>query len=279
MKYLKIVLTVCLLIVFLSGCNLITLKEPFSREIGLGSIKEIYVQTKNGSISVLGMDTSLIYVSGEKHVQGLGNLSEEIQKINITYEIVNDALIIKVDAPSSSNFLTRSSYGANFDIKVPASLLSAIYADTSNGSIKVGDVESKLRLNSSNGTIDLSRVKGTVDVATSNGAILFYHVQLIEGTHSAVTSNGRIEGDVAFPVNGSCRLRTSNGAIRLNVPTASSLNFRAETSNGGISYSNLPVVLNQTGKTRQSGTLREGTFLLDIVTSNGGIHMEGVPAW
>ncbi|HPB86256.1 MAG TPA: DUF4097 family beta strand repeat-containing protein [Thermotogota bacterium] len=268
-------LMVLLLPWLFAGCNLITVKEEFSREIELGSIRNVFVQTKNGSIEFLGTEGSTIGIRGEKRVQGLGNLDEEIKKIIISYDLQGDRLIVKAESPSDGNFFTKASYGANFVVHLPPNIMVAISGKTSNGSLKAHDLEASLQLNTSNGGIDLRNTKGLIQADTSNGGIDLYRVELLAGINALSTSNGRIEGDILLPQTGSCRLHTSNGRINVRVPTGSAFAFKASTSNGSIDFSGLSVLLTQSDKTRKSGTVNNGSFYLDLETSNGNIRMEG----
>ncbi len=258
-----------------TGCNLITVKEDFSREIDLGSIKSLSVQTKNGSIEFYGKEGSSITIRGQKRVQGLGNLDEEIKKIIISYDLQGDQLVVKAQAPSDGNFFTKSSYGANFVIDLPTNLFSQVSGNTSNGSVKVQNLETALQLHTSNGGIDLRNTKGRIQADTSNGGIDLFQVVLKEGTNALSTSNGRIEGDIVLPSTGSCRLHTSNGRIDIRVPASSAFNFIASTSNGSVDFSGLSVLLTQSDKNRKSGTVNNGGPLLDLATSNGVIRLEG----
>lgn len=276
MKILGRIIAVVFLLAVCTSCNLVSLKENFSRTLDAGDIQNISLQTINGSITFQGTDGQSIQIDGEKTVQGLGDLSEEIKKIVLSIEIIGTTVVIKADMPNQGNFFTRASYGAHFIVKLPSTVLSSIVAETSNGSIKASNLQTSFNCSTSNGSLEFYNIKGSIQANTSNGAILLYQTVLTNGNHSLSTSNGRIEGDIGFPQTGSCRLHTSNGGIRIRLPTTSRVSFRAGTSNGSVDFSNLSVNLSQNAKTDKSGTINGGSFLLDIGTSNGNILFEGI---
>lgn len=259
----------------LSGCNLITVKESFSKDIALGSIKSLVVQTKNGAIEFLGTEGSSISVRGEKRVQGLGNLDEEIKKIIISYDLQGDRLIIKSESPSDGNFFTKASYGTKFVVYLPPNALASITGKTSNGAVKAQNLETSIQLTTTNGGVDLRNTRGRIQADTTNGGIDLYRVELIGGNNVFSTSNGAIEGDILFPPSGSCDIHTSNGRIGLRVPSSSAFDFRASTSNGSIDFFGLSVLLTQSEKNLKSGRVNTGGFRLDLATSNGTIRVEG----
>jgi DUF4097 and DUF4098 domain-containing protein YvlB len=226
---------------------------------------------------------------------------------------------LKIDAVSSGGTLQirtvrpsdrRGNMGAKYVIRVPRKIeLERI--TSSNGGIRVSDIEGPARLRTSNGGIHATGLKGNLDVQTSNGGI---EVQDLEGSAVLRTSNGRVHADgvrgtlEAETSNGGInvhlakanagrpiKLDTSNGGIDLTVdqanqndvyastsnagitvhmPAAIGVRVRAHTSNGSISSSDFDVrVSGQISKTRLEGTIGSGGPLLDLSTSNGSIHL------
>ena len=139
--------------------------------------------------------------------------------------------------------------GAKYVIHAPRKIdLDRIVS--SNGSMKVSDVEGKMRLRTSNGFVRTLRVRGDLEVTTSNGSV---EVDDLEGPATIRTSNGRVTAEgvhgalEASTSNGSIRarllkpephravrLQTSNGAIDLTMDSLADNDIRASTSNGGI---------------------------------------------
>ena len=97
-------------------------------------------------------------------------------------------------------------------------------------------------------------VEATVDAETSNGAI-FFSGRLLAGTH---------------------RMRTSNGAIQVTIPRDVAILINADTSNGSIT-SSLSLVGDTEGKSWSASLNPPITSTLTLKTSNGSIHIDGLP--
>jgi DUF4097 and DUF4098 domain-containing protein YvlB len=118
--------------------------------------------------------------------------------------------------------------GAKYVIRVPRKTeLERI--QSSNGSIRVLDVQGPARLQSSNGSIHADHLGGSLDARTSNGSI---EVEQLNGGATLRTSNGRIRAE---GVRGTVEATTSNGGINIHLAkTESGRPVKLESSNGSI---------------------------------------------
>jgi DUF4097 and DUF4098 domain-containing protein YvlB len=260
------------------------------------------VENFNGSIEITGWDQDAVDISGVKYAGSQELLNA--MKIDIVQS--GDSLHIRTVRPSER----RGNMGAKYVIKVPHKVeLERI--TSSNGGIRVNDIEGPVRLRSSNGGIHANALKGNLDVQTSNGGI---EVQELEGAAVLKTSNGRVQAEgvhgalEAETSNGGInihlakaeagrpiKLGTSNGGIELtmdsanqndvyastsnagitvHMPASSAAKVRAHTSNGSISSDFDVQTQGQITKHSLEGTIGSGGPLLDLSTSNGGIHLE-----
>ncbi len=277
-------------------------KEDFHHTYPLQPGGTVSVETFNGAIEVSGWERDSVEVNGTKYASTKFGLDE-----------------IKIDASTSSSSVniraTRSSGfhrngGARFTVRVPRRVtLDPI--STSNGHLRIEDVEGTVRLRTSNGGIRVSGVKGETEARTSNGTIEADYVEgdtrlhtsngairaeVSRGILEATTSNGSITGrlrDAAptWPVrvessNGHIDLRidgkqipevrasTSNSSIVVRLPAGANADVRAHTSHSSvISEFDGVRVENEHGRGEMSGKIGSGGRLIELSSSNGSIKI------
>jgi len=168
------------------------------------------------------------------------------------------------------------------------------YLATSNGSVQLTRINGNIDGRSSNGSAEVKDVKGTVNFRTSNGSV---HGDNVTGAFEAETSNGGIRIHLRDPqVGHAIRLATSNGAIDLQVDSPGQNEVVASTSNGSIvvrmpgsTRANLHAATNSNGsvrsdfdilvhggeisKHRLDGAIGGGGPKIDLSTSNGNISL------
>lgn len=224
--------------VALSGCGLLPAHKTVDAATLSDTVDAVRIDGNSGSITVQGV-SGATDIRIEREIHYWGNKRE----FGATYTVSGDELVL-------SGCGSRCS--VNYTVELPAGV--NVSGRTDNGAIEleaVNDVD----VETSNGRISLDEVTGRVQASTSNGRI---EGEGLTGTGIiAKTSNGSIELELETPQN--VRANTSNGSITLHVPSGS-FNVRAETSNGGKNI-NIPTDPN-------------GTFLLDVGTSNGSITLQ-----
>jgi len=97
-------------------------------------------------------------------------------------------------------------------------------------------------------------VKGPIDVGSSNGSIM---IEMNAGVSQV-------------------RARTSNSSITVRIPATAAARLRASTSNSNIS-SAFETDYQHKDRHNMEGSINSGTStspLIDLTTSNGGIHIE-----
>lgn len=260
------------------------------------------VESFNGSIEISSWDQESVDISGVKYAA----TPELRDAIKIDIVTSGNSIHVRTVRPSER----RGSMGAKYVIKVPRRTeLERI--QSSNGGIRVTDVEGPARLRSSNGGIHATNLKGNLDVQTSNGGI---EVEDLEGSANLRTSNGRVRAEgvrgalEATTSNGGInvhlaktesgrpiKLESSNGGIELTLDSANQNDVYASTSNAGITVhmpssiqarvrahtSNASIssefdvqVQGTISKHSLEGTIGSGGPLLDLSTSNGGIRLQ-----
>ena len=102
--------------------------------------------------------------------------------------------------------------GVHYEIRVPRGAnLDRIV--TSNGPIRLDDLDGSVRARTSNGPVNASRLRGSLDVETSNGPV---DASELKGAVMVHTSNGPIR--LAMEAVREVRAATSNGPITVRVP-------------------------------------------------------------
>ena len=216
-------------------------KEDFHHAYPLNAGGTVSVETFNGSVELVGWEQNSVEVNATKYASTKFGLDE------IKIDVSATSGSVHVRAERSSGFHRNG--GARFTIRVPRhTTLDEI--STSNGSMRIEDVEGNSRLRTSNGAIRLMRLKGEADVRTSNGSIEADYLdgnarmhtsngairaELSHGSLEATTSNGSITARLDDPAGGwPVHLESSNGHIELRIESKQVPEIRASTSNSTI---------------------------------------------
>jgi DUF4097 and DUF4098 domain-containing protein YvlB len=259
----------------------------------------------NGSVEIIGTDNNTVEVTGTKYASEQSDLSR------VQVEAVQDGTTVRIRAtrPEESNW--KCNCGVSFTIRTPKRTeLSSIRS--SNGSIRVENIEGPANLHTSNGGLKLTQIRGRVDGKTSNGGVDLQSVEgsiqvtssngaitvdNVRGSLRATTSNGAIRGRVVDTAGGEpIHLSTSNGAVDLRIDAMHSNDITATTSNGGITLrlpdssnarivaqtsnhesviTDFPIQVRGTlSKNRLEGSLGSGSGpQVKVITSNGTIRL------
>lgn len=216
-------------------------KEDFHYSYALKPGGTVSVENFNGSVEILGWEQNTIEINGTKYASQKAYLDD--MKVDVS--ATPGAVRIRTVRPS----LTRGNCGARYTLRVPRRVVLDEIT-SSNGSIRIEDVEGTARLRTSNGGVRIERLKGDLNVRTSNGAVEVrdldgnarvhtsnggIEADASHGSFEAETSNGKIEATLADPAaSWPLRLHSSNGPIELTLMTAKLPDVRAESSNSSI---------------------------------------------
>jgi DUF4097 and DUF4098 domain-containing protein YvlB len=243
----------------------------------------LYIENFNGSLEISGWDQETADVSGTKYA----STEAVLEALKIDVLASGDSIRIRTVRPSGH----RGNMGARFVIKVPRrTTLERI--ESSNGAIRVRDVEASARLETSNGSIELTSVAGPVTARTSNGAV---RADGIARGIDAETSNGSVRASLAkveerrlvrlHTSNGAIEFTaedlggnavdasTSNGSITVRLPSATSVDLKARTSNARITNEFESVFEGRSGKNYAEGPINGGGPQMSLSTSNGSIRI------
>lgn len=276
--------------------------EDFQYTYNLKPGGRLSVDNSNGSVEILGWEKDSVQITGTKYA----GREQMLKEIKIETKADDNSVTIRTIRPTG----WHGNAGAKYSIRVPFKVqLDRIVS--SNGHIRVEDVQGVANLETSNGALRLRKFEGRLDAKTSNGAIecdgltgdatlhttngsirldrMFgaldartsnggIHIRLGKPKANEpirlASSNGSIELEVEELDNNEIHASTSNSAITLRLPPPVKAKLRASTSNGGISTEFDVTTHGSMGKNFLEGEINGGGPLIDLSTSNGTIKVQ-----
>ena len=275
-------------------------REDFHMNYKLEPGQRVSVENSNGSIEVAGWDKNEVDISGERFAP----TEDYLRQLKVDVQASPSAVRIRTIKPKGIGW-SGPTGGVKYLIRVPKqTLLDRI--ESTNGSLRVEDVQGNAQLRSTNGSVKMYRAQGTYDVLTTNGSIeLSAHsgdvkarttnggirMEALNGSLTAETTNGSIHARFSGGGTTPVRLETTNGAIEVTIEK-SAAGMHATTSNGTITVklpaglkaairansgsavsSDFPVE-GDVEKKRVRGTINGGGPLYEFETNNGRIRLE-----
>jgi hypothetical protein len=224
-----------------------------------GTVMKIY--NKNGNIDVSSWERDDIEV-------------EAIKQSNLFTSLLPEP---SIDILTGNELIARTLYSSalseaipvQYRITVPKGVL-VTRVETSNGKISVAGVSGDVDANTSTGEIQIHKVNGFVKAVTSNGNI---DITGVGGLYEARNDRGDISVEVPA-IRDNLAIRSSNGNITVSLASNIAAQLEASTSNGNITYSDLPLTVNELSKTKLTGKLGEGSNRINLETSRGSITMK-----
>ncbi|ADU28607.1 DUF4097 family beta strand repeat-containing protein [Evansella cellulosilytica] len=271
---------------FLGPENSIEIEEEYE----VDDLNLFLMEYVNGSIEVVGEDTSTVHIEGKvtsRHYDESG-IAENFEKARKVEE--GEGSFEYVVKESSSIFSSnRNHLTIEFVITVPKEALLEIEAvngsltashiengvslKTTNGDIEINDVVGHATVRSTNGSLSLASIIGEIEAVTTNGKI---SVKNVDGKVLARGTNGAIDIE-SHQVGGDWEIKTTNGKISIDIPKEANVYIEGETSNGSVD-GNLEWERKYAGElvlTRRQGssTLGDGTYSIIVNGTNGGIEV------
>ena len=273
-----------------------TVEKEFTKTIPFTSSGNLLLQNVNGSVEVKSWNREDVDIKAIIKVKaGDSEDAEEfLKEVHINVYESSTKIEIEVDYPGKGegfSFLKalfgwgKPNVSINFWIQAPKKIdLNLI---STNGEIKVYDIDGQVYSKTTNGSMNLEGIMGEVELKTTNGSI---SANNINGDLDAKTTNGkinliRISGNIkAKSTNGSItseilelnivkemNFRTTNGSVKLTLPNNINADFEAKTTNGKI-YTDFPnLVQGEISKKHISGKINNGGPLIYVRTTNGSI--------
>ena len=277
--------------------------ERFSRDVHfsypLKSSGRFSVETFNGSVDISGWDQNVVDISGTKY----GPTQQEADNLRVDIENAADSVSIRVARPA----MRLNHQGAKFVVKIPRNaridriitsngsirtqdgvgsahlrssnggihvldLRGDLEAETSNGSIELEGVEGDIRAHSTNGHIRAGRVNGSLDASTSNAGVTA-EISRADKPVRISTSNNGVEVTLPPHYSDSVHIETRNAPITLRMAEGTNARLSARTSNSSIDTDYEVRAQGELGRNHLEGVLGNGGPLMELETSNAGIHL------
>ena len=247
-------------------------KTPYeTKSLANDGIKDVFVQTSGGSISVSGASGESPRVEVYVH----GNNNDELSKDEIKKRLDEDYVVeVSVSDHEVHAVAKRKHEGGfggwdwrkqlsiSFKIFVPTQV--ATHLSTSGGSIHLDNLSGSENFSTSGGSLHLDHLTGVIKGETSGGSI---EVANSGDNINLETSGGSIHADNC---QGKIRLETSGGSLHLSSLKGS---INANTSGGSVSADNIDGEL-ITGTSGGSVNLSQLSCSLDASTSGGSMNIE-----
>jgi DUF4097 and DUF4098 domain-containing protein YvlB len=275
----------------LTGCDLDEIgsfgnshayEKDFHYSYALKPGGRLAIENFNGSIEISGWDKDNVEIDGMQYA----STPEMRDAIKIEVAAGSSSVEIRTVRPASR----YGNMGVKYIIKAPRKVdLDRIVS--SNGAVKVNDIEGVIRLRTTNGSVRTARVRGNLEATTSNGGV---EVEELDGPATIRTTNGRVSVEgirgalQASTSNASIharllkpephrpvRLQTSNGGIDLTMDSLEDNEVRASTSNGGITV-RLPAMAGAHVHAHTSHGSVHSDFQVKREDSEGKNHLDGV---
>jgi DUF4097 and DUF4098 domain-containing protein YvlB len=246
-------------------------KTPYeTKSLANDAIKEVYVKTSGGSISVSGATGEAARVEIYVHGNGNQELSrEEIKKrLDADYDVNVSVNNHEVHAEARRkheggiNWDWRRQLSISFKIFVPRQ--AGTQLSTSGGSIHLDNLAGDENFSTSGGSLHVDHLTGVIKGETSGGSI---EVSDSGDNINLETSGGSIS---ASDCHGRIRLETSGGSLHLEQLKG---DITANTSGGSVHANNIEGEF-ITGTSGGSVDLSQLSCSLEASTSGGSMHVE-----
>ncbi|MGH9459149.1 MAG: DUF4097 family beta strand repeat-containing protein [Thermoanaerobaculia bacterium] len=211
-------------------------------------IRRVEIEGHNGRIEIEAADVDAVRVEARIRTHGDGRDPAKL----VEAKLVGETLHIreKKGRGSVSIFPFRFGSRTQIDFAVVVPERMEVVAETVNGRLQIEGVGGPMELASVNGGIQLTTPGAPVKATTVNGSI-------------RAAFGDRFRG---------AQLRTVNGSIAVEVPKDASLDLDIQQVNGSF-RTDLPVVVESSGRSGTRGSLHGGQYPLRIDTVNGSVKL------
>lgn len=201
--------------------------KVLTEQVPGSGVKELSIETINGSISVRGNGDDVVYIEAECKVTGPERETCEdlLSKVKVVISEKKNRIKIQPDTPKKFKY----SFSVSFNIKAPR--LMHVQSESMNGSISIENMDNGVHLETMNGGISCENVNGDIWVETVNGGI---SLQEIRGDTHAEVVNGSVEVVFRDAAPEKVQIASVNGKVKAVFTAVPNARIHAETINGSI---------------------------------------------
>jgi Toastrack DUF4097 len=227
-------------------------KDTWTRSYTVSSSGRVEVVNVNGRIEVEPGTGATVELRAERTAKASSDESAKdlLSKVQMLEDAKPDSVRVEAKPPKWTG---RGGVDIKFFLKVPAGVRVA--ARTVNGGIQ------------------LTRIPNDVEATTVNGGV---EADAVSGTLHLSSTNGGVSLSLASLGTGGVRAETVNGGVRVALPKDAKADVSAHVTNGGIGVDDLPLeITGERTRRRVEGKLNGGGPLVELETTNGGVHLTG----
>lgn len=224
----------------------------FRQEWPAAQVQRVEVQGTNGRIEVEAGPVDRVRL--EARIRAHGGKAVKPNEI-LELRVDGSTLTIRERGSRRTTIFPFGRKGRQIDFNLVVPARMEIEAQTVNGRVVVDGVAAPMKLGSVNGRIELSTPGARVHASTVNGSIRAEFRQRFVGA----------------------KLNTVNGSIGVEVPPDASLDLDIHQVNGSF-RTDLPVVVQSSGRRGSHGSLHGGEYPLEINTVNGSVRLRQADA-
>jgi len=225
----------------------------FSESVPVAGHSRIRLDAVNGEIVITGQPggTSVMVTAELQVGSNVSRLDAEtgLNQLGVLVADGSNEIFVQTLQPKN---LDGRKYVVNYTITVPSDL--AVDVTQVNGHVTMEGIESSLFVEVANGNVYMSDIIAVTTVSVENGSV---------------------DGTVTLPPGGEIMLSTVNGDIDLRIPASTSAELSALVGIGAITWDNLDLLNVVHTNASLTGTLGDGTGLIDLDTRNGNIDVTG----
>lgn len=237
-------------------------EETWSRSYKVAPAGRFELINVNGRITAEPTDGTEVVVEGRKSAKGRSDeaAKELLAKLEIREEIGDSTVRVESRPPRLNGF---SGHQIEWTVKVPKGVV--IDLRTVNGGVRLNDLANEIHAKTTNGGIKGENINPS----------------LIEA--SAVNGGVEINLGAGLEASDSIELETVNGGVTLGLTADSKATIAARCVNGGVNVEDVDITKDSDEgsndyerKRRLNGTMNGGGAKVNLNTTNGGIHLNGV---
>ena len=240
---------------------------------------QVQIDDKNGNITIEGWPRNEVRIQVTRVVRAEDRAKAEelIKELQADVVVHSDRIVIESLFPKRSESVgiwdllknKIAQLQIHYYVQVPNE--TDLTLQTANGQVRAHGVTGKLDARTTNGDMRVEDMNGIINLATTNGEISMAGVT---NKAFAQTTNGSVVAEIRrISPTGYVELKTTNGNVETYLPKDIRATVDAVTTNGHVSIA-FPVEREglMTSKTVR-GTIQGGGVKLSLGTTNGNVEV------
>jgi len=242
-------------------------QESYYKEIPASNLTSLEVETTLGSINIVGEEAENVILKAEISVRGpeLETCRKLLKDVVVKLDESKRNLKIQAEMPE------KRRYRLNVDWEISAPVGFSIEAGSTNGDIKVQNLNGRAEASTTNGTITCTKISGGVEGRTVNGAV---EISETSGAIECSAVNGTIECSVKPSTAEDVELSTINGNLTLTLSEFPDARIAANTVNGKITLKGIEAGQMDKHHRQWTAVIGEGKNKYELSAINGGIEIK-----